>query len=715
MQLGIALGFSGAAALKGFSNLSKTASAFKAQVEGIKGSKQLINDLKAAEKELARLKSQSTTRLFTSGTEAQINTLRTQLKAAGVDTNNLKKATHELNTELAKTRLGQSQEAFQQAQSQLISTAAVGYVAAKPITASAKAEDAVKDISITGEFTPEQEAALGFTLRKSALDMNQSLDAVADGVKTLVAGGIQSADELNRYAPVIAKTATATRAQMDDIGNTFLALANNMKISAADSESAMNIMVKSTKLGQVEFKDMAKWMPQLTPMLAALGMTGKESVASLASMLQVAKIGAGTADEAGNNLKNLLTKINAPDTVKDFGKVGIDLKASLKASALNGVDPVTAMLDLVENYMAKALNPNDLAKYRAALAEKDGAKSAEMFKSLGEAGNMGQLFQDMQAMSALRALLQNKDKLKSFSADSLAAGSSDMLGSDFEKRTQGFSEQWKGLTIALTEFSVSVGDLLLPAIKTITSYLKDAAVFVGEFVKNNPEIAKMAGYVLVGVAAFKALTIGILLVKASSLATSAALMVLRGAVMANPIAAAIIAIGTAAYLLYENWEPIKAWFIDLWQSIVDAVWEKTALMSMTIEGWINDIKKPFEGLKQWLAELWQSILGGFTGFINTTNEALNSILPEKYQIHLNAPQLNQLPVPNIQPNLTAANDASAKGGDTIHFSPNITLPPGTSEQTVTSVKKALSLSQAEFEQRYKTMMKQQTRTGYSAQ
>jgi hypothetical protein len=83
MQLGIALGFSGATALKGFSNLNKTASAFKAQVEGIKGSKQLISDLKAAEKELARLKSQSTTRLFTSGTEAQINTLRSQLKAAG--------------------------------------------------------------------------------------------------------------------------------------------------------------------------------------------------------------------------------------------------------------------------------------------------------------------------------------------------------------------------------------------------------------------------------------------------------------------------------------------------------------------------------------------------------------------------------------------------------------------------------------------------------
>jgi hypothetical protein len=56
-----------------------------------------------------------------------------------------------------------------------------------------------------------------------------------------------------------------------------------------------------------------------------------------------------------------------------------------------------------------------------------------------------------------------------------------------------------------------------------------------------------------------------------------------------------------------------------------------------------------------------------------------------------------------------------KGGDVIHFSPNITLPAGTSEQTVANVKQALGISQTEFEQRYKTMMKQQTRTGYAAQ
>jgi hypothetical protein len=276
----------------------------------------------------------------------------------------------------------------------------------------------------------------------------------------------------------------------------------------------------------------------------------------------------------------------------------------------------------------------------------------------------------------------------------------------------------------------------------------------------------MAGYVLAGVAAFKALSIGILLVKASSLATSAALTVLKVAVMSNPVTAAVIAIATAAYLLYENFSQVRSLFNGFWDglmvglspviklfdgfggkvsSLIESitgikvatdgsafswqVWGESAgiaigsaISSVTdfigqviYQVWAlpDTIKSAFEGLQQWFTELWQSILGGFTGFINTTNEALNSILPEKYQMHINAPQLNQLPVPDVQTKLNAANDASAKGGDVIHFSPNITLPAGTSEQTVTSVKQALNYSQAEFEQRHKTMMRQKTRTEYA--
>lgn len=785
MQLGIALGFSGAAALKGFQHISKTAAEFKAQVEKIKGSHQLIADLKAAEKELKRLKSQSTTRFFTSGTESQIKTLRAQLKLAGVDVNNLKNAAHELNAVLARTRFAQSQDAFSQAQSQVLGTAAVGYSVAKPIIGAAKLEDDAKDIAITGEFSATQEAMLTETIRSTALAMNQTTEAISGGLKELVAGGIQSADELNQYAPVIAKTATATRAEMADISNTSLALSNNMKISAADSEAAMNIMVKSTKLGQVEFKDMSKWMPQLTPMLAALGMMGKESVAQLASMLQVAKMGAGTTDEAGNNLKNLLTKITAPDTVKDFEKVGIDLKESLKQSAANGIDPVNAMLGTVEKYMSTALTGQDLVTYQKAMAEKDDSKAAEMFKSLAEAGNMGQLFQDMQAMSALRAMLQNKDKLQTFSAESLAAGNTDMLGDDFNKRTATLSEQWKAMRIAMGELGLSFGSLFLEPIKTLTGYLKSAAVFISDFVKNNPKLAQFAGYAMLGVAAFKALVVGALMFKAIALAATAAFTVLKVAVLTNPITAILVAIGVAAYLLYQNFGQVRSLLTGFWDgfmvgfspvialfdgfggkvsSLIDSifgikiasdessfawqVWGENLGMVLgssitAITDFIgnaifwfwslpNNIKLAFNGLTDWFSSLWQDLLSGLLSTVNLAKEAFNSLMPERFKIGTDLPKMPELTAPKVQgfdlpkmpsvkpldvPEPSSFNSTRGNVIDqsTVHFTPNIVLPAGTPEQTVSSVKQALSISQTEFEQRYKQMQRNNQRLNFAGQ
>src|SRR5690606_28676118 len=39
------------------------------------------------------------------------------------------------------------------------------------------------------------------------------------------------------------------------------------------------------------------------------------------------------------------------------------------------------------------------------------------------------------------------------------------------------------------------------------------------------------------------------------------------ALMMNPIGLAVMAIAGAAYLIYKNWEPIKSFFLGLWEEI----------------------------------------------------------------------------------------------------------------------------------------------------
>jgi hypothetical protein len=124
---------------------------------------------------------------------------------------------------------------------------------------------------------------------------------------------------------------------------------------------------------------------------------------------------------------------------------------------------------------------------------------------------------------------------------------------------------------------------------------------------------------------------------------------------------------------------------------------------------VDKIKAVFTGFFDWLDEKFKAI----SSFLITANNGLNAILPESMQAHIEP--IKSIASADLIGAVSGNSAAQLRGGDVIHFSPNITLPAGTSEQTVSSVKQALSISQTEFEQRYKTMMKQQTRTGYAAQ
>mgnify|MGYP000568025601 CR=1 FL=1 len=78
---------------------------------------------------------------------------------------------------------------------------------------------------------------------------------------------------------------------------------------------------------------------------------GKEAMAEIGASLQIARIGAGSSDEAGNNFRNFLTKIFARDTQKQFADIGIDLQGSLMAYKSAGVSPIEGMISVMGRYL----------------------------------------------------------------------------------------------------------------------------------------------------------------------------------------------------------------------------------------------------------------------------------------------------------------------------------------------------------------------------
>ena len=79
----------------------------------------------------------------------------------------------------------------------------------------------------------------------------------------------------------------------------------------------MNMAMSAGQAGGFELKDMAKWLPQQMAAASMSGMSGRAGFAKLAALNQAAMITAGNKEEAGNNVVNLLGKINSNDTAAD--------------------------------------------------------------------------------------------------------------------------------------------------------------------------------------------------------------------------------------------------------------------------------------------------------------------------------------------------------------------------------------------------------------
>lgn len=378
-------------------------------------------------------------------------------------------------------------------------------------------QDQTRDIAITGGFNPAQEQRLSLAMRGAALRWNQTQTEVANGTAILIAGGIDSLKELTAYAPVMAKTATATRASMKDLGSVAIALNDNLGIGAAGLERSMNMLAFAGKSGQFELADMAKWLPQLTPQFAALGITGERAVAEIGAALQIARRGAGSNDEAANNYKNFLSKLTAPETLKAFEKAGIDLKGSMKNLVSEGLSPAQAMLNILTAHLGKKA-PTAAAEYGKALDIKDEQERAMVLARLDEAYKLGALFADQQVLSFVRPALANQKDLASIEQGSKSAADQGVLDQDWAKRMGSSKEQLKELRNNLTDVGLSVGSALLPAIVDVSRAVVPLMRSFSAWAEQHPDLIRgvvgLVGGLLLGKLAFIGVAYGAHLVMA---------------------------------------------------------------------------------------------------------------------------------------------------------------------------------------------------------
>lgn len=213
------------------------------------------------------------------------------------------------------------------------------------------------------------------------------------------------------FLPTVMRTASGANADPTQIANLASVLVGQ-KVVTNDRElkTALNMITAAGQAGGFEIKDMARWLSQQMPDAGRAGLLGLDGLQKVLAMNQAAVLTAGTTDEAGNNVKNLLAKLASKDTATDFEKAGRgDLTEYMINQRLKGNDAVTAWQNIIDSEAEK--DPRLKAAIAKLAQTKDKGEQAqilESIKALSEGGVIGKYFQDMQAVGALMGL-RNKD------------------------------------------------------------------------------------------------------------------------------------------------------------------------------------------------------------------------------------------------------------------------------------------------------------------
>ena len=454
--------------------------------------------------------------------------------------------------------------------------AALSFMA--PIQQAAAWDAQLRDIAITaGKTGTAVEQMIGETgkrYEKLALDVGQKSETLAKGAQLLIAAGMN--DKLiDQLMPTIGRVSTAAGAAVEDASKTAFALSETLKIKPEEMELALAKLVTAGKLGRFEFKNMASEFPGLTAQMAKLGVTGMEAVNFLGASLQTAMLGTDDPSQAANNLKNFLTKINAPEAIKKFEKeLKVDVVGVMTDATAKGINPVEAVIQKMTDKMKVPKAEIDKILKQAGksgMSDKEQEKAVRgRVEQLIQGSKVGKIFADMQVLDFLIPMLLNTAKFKEMKQQIAAAGI-DVIADDFASRMRGLSGQMMLFgevgTQVMRRIGLAFASNLPMANQALTTLLQWVARIDAKWPGLIDGVLSWTGALLAaGVA------IALLTPVFSALAAAIGLLL-------SPIGLVIVgfaALAAGAAYLYQNWATVGPQLSALWTDIgakFSAGWE----------------------------------------------------------------------------------------------------------------------------------------------
>ncbi|KAG0774704.1 hypothetical protein G6F22_013854 [Rhizopus arrhizus] len=252
---------------------------------------------------------------------------------------------------------------------------------AKPVENASSFARQNQQIGSAAGLDNGQVKALGRTILAETGNTNQKANDLQRAIRLLVDAGMD-AQSAQTSLRAIGRTATVTGTGIDDVSSAAVGLQQSFDIDPANMQSALDVLVVSSRQGGLGLKDMAKVMPVLGTSFQALKLQGNAAAATMGAALEATRRSAGGADQAATQMKGFMTSIMSPELQAKAKKgFGLDLRKVISDAQSSGGNPF------------------------------DAAMQAIIQATAGDQQKIGKLFGDAQAKNFVGPMIQNWDQL----------------------------------------------------------------------------------------------------------------------------------------------------------------------------------------------------------------------------------------------------------------------------------------------------------------
>lgn len=247
-------------------------------------------------------------------------------------------------------------------------------------------------------------------IRENVQQSGLGKEDVLESLETLLASGMEEKD-VEKILPVVTRYASSSGTSGVDLARLSIKAKSTFGIGDDELPRALNMAVAAGQAGNFELRDMAKWLgPQLAA-AANAGMSGLDDFGRILALNELSAITAGSNDEAGNNVVNLLAKLTSSDAahaaarIKINGK-GIDLPGTLTQARQHNIDPIEAFSRVIDKVVSADPKYRQLQQHLSTVKKDDTEEMSKTLTSMAkilEGAGVGKILVDRQALMAMLA------------------------------------------------------------------------------------------------------------------------------------------------------------------------------------------------------------------------------------------------------------------------------------------------------------------------